>query len=245
MKRNPLAPIKNSRGAVILSTLIVISLMVVIMIGVASIEVLQIAKDSARVNEAYRYLNVMEEMSQIVGRARILGKESQTAGASIGCPTGTVRIPSAGTPYVCLPDPDSDGDATVAGIREVCVVHTDYIGATETFCLNNLSFVAASGADEVMSVPAQPAVAPISAGREDLSSGTSWASSYHSNENWFPLPAWTESNEIMTPTCTNAADMWRGCMRCGQGGISCIQFEVCGGTGATCTTPYVQRIAVY
>lgn len=229
-----------------MSTLIIISVMIVIMVGIASIQVLQISRDSNRANESLKFLTIMEELGQMVARARTLGKAYDMVPATSACPTGTTRIDvdsGATVISVCIP-----GTVVTTG----CISRTDNLAAGENYCLETLTGVSTSANSNLDNgtVSSATLTFPAAAATESVSSATLNAN-YHNEESWFPQATtalWptAQNNQIRTPACVVDAQMWLGCMRCTAQGVTCLQFSVCPPhLGAGCANPYVQQIAVY
>lgn len=247
---NTFRRILNSKGMVIISTLVIITVMIVIMVGIASMEVLTAARASSRVNEAFRYLNVMEEMGQIVARARLQGMATDSGGT---CPTGysVVNVATSGLAVnVCL---------VTGGVTSTCVDHHDYAGGAQRFCLRSLTGLRTTTTAVTPAVPAFAGTGVVGSGSETYSvSGANSNANYHVNEYWFPTisaASWPSSvNEIVTPTCSaTPSDMWYGCQVIDVAGttkLTYLLFTMCkpgiGGAVVTSCTDYTsQKIAVY
>lgn len=124
MKRY-LGPISNNHGAAILAMVILIGVLCLIMFGVASMRLTAVAKQAYRVNEAFRFLNIMEEMGHAVGKAKILGDSVGT------CPSGTTDIDIGGQQF-CF-------SGSFAGINNFCINHTDMVGLDEDYCIQSIT----------------------------------------------------------------------------------------------------------
>ncbi|MCB9073668.1 MAG: hypothetical protein H6623_08595 [Bdellovibrionaceae bacterium] len=131
--------ISNEKGGVLLITLVIISISIVTMMTVATLQLAETARNASRVHESYKYMNVMESMSQTIGRARMLGKavdDSTASGGSVTCTqlaSGTTST-TVGGKTLCLPA------ATVTGI---CIDWDNNSSTTnDIFCLQTLTVVA-------------------------------------------------------------------------------------------------------
>jgi type II secretory pathway pseudopilin PulG len=233
----------NEKGAVVISTLIIISVMIVIMVGIASVQILTIAKDSSRANEALEYLDIMEEMGQVVARARQLGKGVDNA---IGtCPPGTTAFAPIVGLTLCLPG--------AGAVANVCISRTNRYSTGQNVCLEAVTVVSSTAASAKANLPTFPDVSgvPAAASTEPGTPSVTLNTTYHSDEPWFPkadTTAWpaVQKNEIRTPLCGVDAQYWLGCIRCNTNGVTCLEFKICPpGVAAGCANPYVQRIAVW
>jgi len=128
--------LNNERGGVVLVTIVIISVVLVILSGIATFKLTEVSRQAFRVNEAFRYLNIMEEMGLAVARARHIGRQTCGTAGTCTCP-GTltaVDINPGGTfIWVCIP---------AATVDAFCIAHTDGAGQANNFCLEAMREVA-------------------------------------------------------------------------------------------------------
>jgi hypothetical protein len=120
-------PLSNHRGGVVIITMVIISVMIVIFSSAVTFKLTELSRGSARVNEAYKYLNIMEEMGLIVARASELGKNGL-----VNCP-GTTWGTTINTHNFCLPM-----NAGGTSMDQVCVedqTQKNAAGANIKYCL--------------------------------------------------------------------------------------------------------------
>jgi hypothetical protein len=237
--------LSNEKGAIVISTLIIISVMIVIMLGIASVQILTIAKDSNRANEALEYLDIMEEMGQVVARARQLGKGIDSSSGT--CPSGTApAAPAAGAGVtLCVPG--------AGPVGSVCLSRTNKYSSGKNVCLESVTVVSSTNVTANANLPtfADITTVPASSSTEPATPSGTLNATYHSDEPWFPkadTTAWpaSQKDEIRTPLCGVDAQYWLGCIRCNTDGVTCLEFKICPpGVAAGCSNPYVQRIAVW
>lgn len=121
------SPLKSNRGAVLLITVVVMSLILLTIVAVGSHQISLLSKESYRLNEGLKYTVIMEEMGQIVANAY-----SEAQGGVASCPAGKTRVAmvaqSGATKQICLPN------AGVVG--QVCINREVTLGgAPEVYCL--------------------------------------------------------------------------------------------------------------
>lgn len=127
MKKPIFNPFKNSRGAVLLITVVVISLILLTIVAIGSHQISLLSKESYRLNEGLKYTVIMEEMGQMVANAFF-----EAQGGVTSCPAGKTRVAmvaqSGSTKQICLPN------AGVIG--QVCINREVTLGGTpEVYCL--------------------------------------------------------------------------------------------------------------
>lgn len=117
----------NEKGAVLLITVVVISMILITVAGVGAFKVSGLAKESYRLNESLNYLSIMEEMGQIIGSSFL-----EAQGGATACPAGKTRTAlvaqSGDTKQICLPGAGIIGDICID--QEVAQG-----GVTERYCL--------------------------------------------------------------------------------------------------------------
>ncbi|MBY0316521.1 MAG: hypothetical protein K2Q26_13440 [Bdellovibrionales bacterium] len=108
----------NQKGAILLLTVVIISLVLITIAAVSSYKLTALAKQSARLNEALAYLTVMEEMGQVVAEAYYEAVPPST------CLGGKTSFPIGGI-SLCSPNGAANG---------ICITK-EHGGVNRTFCL--------------------------------------------------------------------------------------------------------------
>jgi len=132
-------PLRNQRGSVIIVTMIIIAVVIAIFSGIVGFRLTELSRQSHQVNEAYRYLNVMEEMGMMLARARTLGK----AGS---CPAPLTKW----TYHRASPAADFDFCFTGSTLANTCIVddsQKDTSAASIKYCLDDVIVAKSDGSD--------------------------------------------------------------------------------------------------
>jgi hypothetical protein len=127
--------VKNQNGGVLLITLVIISGMIVTLMAIATLRLAELAKHAHRVNESFKYINIMEDMAQVIGRAGTLGAAVDNPLTAVTCPqlsAGSAPVTIGGKTF-CLPG------GSVAG---VCYDEDQNAGTThDRYCLSSLALI--------------------------------------------------------------------------------------------------------
>lgn len=127
--------LQNQDGSIVITTMVIISIVLVIFSGIVTLKLTELSKQSFKVNEAYRYLNVMEEMGMLVARARELGRNGGGT-----CPAGTFIETVDTNKHFCLPSYNGTGNLNTACVTDASQL--DRSGNPIRYCLQ-----AATGLD--------------------------------------------------------------------------------------------------
>lgn len=146
-------PLRGERGAGLLIVIVTVSILIFVFMASAGFKLMEVSKQSANINEKLKYANIIEDLSQIVARAYILGKSgSCPAGTTslnrnftvVGAPSKEVadQPPAMAAPAdeaFCFPN---SGVTGVGGINGICV-DLDQNAATlnDNYCLETLNLI--------------------------------------------------------------------------------------------------------
>ncbi len=244
--------LKNERGALTIVTIMLLSGLFIIMMGVAGVKLLEAAKKSSKMQEAYNYLIVMEEMGQTINRARTVGRDAvdcyvnpaaPTATVADGtCPAGslpdtqatlTVTTRCPGHPTIarqnrnqytlCIPDRDSDG---LAEYSDFCVAIDSF-----NYCLTPTGLGRLDLGVEISAEPRpSPYVEVAGAATQQTPGGV--AVPQNNAELWSPTVAWASTNEVFTTDCgayglATSNRYWLGCQFCADPRNECWEMRMC------------------
>lgn len=125
---------KQEKGGTLLITVVILSMMILLLMSAASLKLAEVARHANRANEHLRYVSIMEDLSQAVARAFVLGKGT--------CTSGTTPQ-SIGGQNFCIPNARIGTGGTGGGaVTDICV-DLDQNNATvnDRYCVEELSIV--------------------------------------------------------------------------------------------------------
>lgn len=230
-------------------SLMMLSFLFIIMMGVAGVRLLDASKKASQANEAYNYLVVMEEMGIAVSRARSLGRNNiDCAPVAVPCPAGTVAVtvaspaiptycqvpqsagPAVGVNQYSLCVPDRDGDA-VAEASDFCVSIDGF-----NYCLNSSAGVffglqQTGDATATSAYSGRPApYAAVAGASTQLTDGSALAPR-NNMETWSPAVVWASNNEVYSTACddyvTAPDKYWLGCNNVGDPYMEFWEMRMC------------------
>jgi hypothetical protein len=223
------------------------------MMGIAGYKLIEASKKAVQTAEAYNYLIVMEEMGQIISRARTLGRDLVDCRVPIpaapnGCPAGTVRFTwNSGSTLCSWPNPAGVPPFTVGFVPQhtVCAPDIDADGTLEPedVCVNidGFNYCLANGFgierydltdDTILANWNYPGTYVEVGGAASQSTPGGVDLPRNNSEVWSPATVgWGAlNNQIFTTNCTPEADKtkyWLGCHWCNDPRVECWRFRMC------------------
>lgn len=121
---------KNKNGGTLLTFVVIISALILTMMLTAGLKLVEVANQAANANERFKYITVIEDLSQTIARAVVLGRSA--------CVAGTTAT-AIGAVNLCIPNTGITG---VAGINGICVdLDQSLATARDRYCVQALTLV--------------------------------------------------------------------------------------------------------